>query len=78
MAAIEGNYAYMTIAEIVKIYGWSRSYAYKRAHLDGWRRFLGRDRLIRYHRVDVDQSVPDADSRDGVAASRGSMVKLKS
>ena len=72
MTTIDGHYDYMTIGEIVRIYGWSRSYTYKRAHLDGWRRFLGRDRLMRYHRLDVDRSVPDA----GVAAE--SVVKLRS
>ena len=79
MATFEGNYDYVTIGEIIRIYGWSRSYTYKRAHLDGWRRFLGRDRLMRYHRADVDRSVPDVNAGDQAGSECGeSVVKLRS
>lgn len=47
---------YMTADEVVQIYRWSRSYVYKLAHERGWRRYRGRDRRMRYHRGDVDDT----------------------
>lgn len=51
------EFGYVSVADIVEIYGVSRSFVYKKASTGKWGRYRRPDGTIRYRREQVDDSL---------------------